>query len=141
MSTPPGITTMPEASRRGADAGRSATMRSPSMQMSRTSPETPLAGSKTVPPARRSCEFDMGVECEAGAGRGPPRVSGGYLRPSVALSSATDVSRSGLRLCTDMMRSGVRLSRAMLSENTIVPTTGGFGTCGPFAGGRLNMSA
>jgi hypothetical protein len=44
-STPPGITTMPDASSRGADAGRLSTMRPSSMQTSRTSPDTPLAGS------------------------------------------------------------------------------------------------
>jgi hypothetical protein len=39
-----------------------------------------------------------------------------------------------------MMRSTSSFKRSMLSKNTIVPTTGGFGT-GAVAGGRLNMSA
>ena len=63
-----------------------------------------------------------------------------YFFPSEALISATDVSRSGLRLCTDMMRSTSSFRRSMLSANTIVPVTGGLGT-GASAGGRLNMSA
>ena len=99
-------------------------------------------------PGRRRCRQPGAVasstwawNARPGRAAARPASGGGYLRPSVALSSATDVSRSGLRLCTDMMRSGVRLSRAMLSEKTIEPTTGGFGTCGPLAGGRLNMSA
>ena len=45
MSTPPGITTMPLASMRGACAGRSSTTLPPSRQTSRTSPSIPLAGS------------------------------------------------------------------------------------------------
>ena len=54
MSTPPGITTMPRASSVGAPAGRLSTMRPSSMQTSRISPSTPLAGSWTVPPVIRS---------------------------------------------------------------------------------------
>jgi hypothetical protein len=45
MSTPPGITTMPRASMRGACEGSSSTTLPPSRQTSRTSPSTPLAGS------------------------------------------------------------------------------------------------
>src|SRR5262245_23117524 len=64
----------------------------------------------------------------------------GYFLPSDALISATVVSRSGFNECTDMIFSGVSFNRSILSENTIVPTTGGFGT--EFGGtGRLNISA
>ena len=63
-----------------------------------------------------------------------------YFLPSDALMSATDVRRSGFRLCTDMIRSTSSFSRSMLSANTMVPVTGGSGT-GASAGGRLNMSA
>ena len=44
-ATPPGITTMPRASIRGAWAGTSSTTLPPSRQTSRSSPATPLAGS------------------------------------------------------------------------------------------------
>jgi hypothetical protein len=45
MSTPPGITTMPRASIRGASAGSASTTLPLLRQTSRTSPATPLAGS------------------------------------------------------------------------------------------------
>ena len=64
----------------------------------------------------------------------------GYFLPSDALISGTVVRWSGLRLRIDMTSSGSRCTRPMLSTNTIVPITGGFGT-GSFDGGRLNMSA
>src|SRR5262245_53208240 len=62
-----------------------------------------------------------------------------YFRPSDARISALVASRSGFSEWTDRIRSGSSFNRSMLSRNTIVPTTGGFGT-GPLAAvGRLNM--